>query len=423
MATINGTAGNDIIRTPAAGGSLGGLPNATNAGDTINGLGGDDTIIAGDGLDIISGGLGADTLNGGAGNDTFNATLAELAGDVIDGGPGTDTLFVSTASAVLDLSALVFSNLETLRLAGNNTLIMTRAQLNALTLIDGFSTVATNSTLSIADAGAIDLTGKLARISTVNGSSGNDTITADVGTLNGGDADDVLTGSTSANVLHGGDGNDTLNGLSNNDTLDGGAGDDRLNGGFGADTMRGGPGDDVYLLGLGQFDQGAGDTLVELPGAIGTDTLYYTVSDGGGNIDTAAITITIANAPPVAGDDAYQITNLSHAKDPAPGLLRNDTDPDGHALRVDAIVQAPAHGTLTWAPNGKFDYVPLPTFVGTDTFVYRVSDGYGGFDTGTVTITVLPAVPPPPAPPGPLPAPPLATILADPHLVTLDGLA
>jgi hypothetical protein len=40
--------------------------------------------------------------------------------------------------------------------------------------------------------------------------------------------------------------------------------------------------------------------------------------------------------------------------------------------------------------DGSFSYVPAQDFNGTDSFEYQVSDGNGGFDTATVTITVNP---------------------------------
>ncbi|OYX65072.1 MAG: hypothetical protein B7Y88_10390 [Sphingomonadales bacterium 32-64-17] len=52
----------------------------------------------------------------------------------------------------------------------------------------------------------------------------------------GGDGNDIITGSATANLLFGGRGNDTLNGGNGDDILAGGAGADRLNGGAGTDT-------------------------------------------------------------------------------------------------------------------------------------------------------------------------------------------
>jgi Ca2+-binding RTX toxin-like protein len=71
MATIIGTTGADVIRTAAAGGSEGGLPNATEGDDFIQGLDGNDLIIAGGGDDVLDGGTGTDQMYGGRGDDLY----------------------------------------------------------------------------------------------------------------------------------------------------------------------------------------------------------------------------------------------------------------------------------------------------------------------------------------------------------------
>lgn len=93
------------------------------------------------------------------------------------------------------------------------------------------------------------------------------------------------------------------------------------------------------------------------------------------------------NGAPVAVDDSHTLgANL-------PGVihvLANDTDPEDDPLSVD-IVTAPAHGVATASPDGTVTYVPATGFSGEDRFSYRVSDGHGGADTATVTLTVVPA--------------------------------
>lgn len=61
MATITGTAGNDII-TPAAvsAGVSGGIPS--DVADSLSGGGGNDTLNGGAAVDTILGGLGADAF-------------------------------------------------------------------------------------------------------------------------------------------------------------------------------------------------------------------------------------------------------------------------------------------------------------------------------------------------------------------------
>jgi len=84
-------------------------------------------------------------------------------------------------------------------------------------------------------------------------------------------------------------------------------------------------------------------------------------------------------------------------------VLDNDTTPDPFRLYVDTIVSGPSSGTVTIIdgppqPDGEIDpeelaiavvYEPNPGFLGTDTFVYRVTDGGPDTDEATVTVHVL----------------------------------
>ena len=91
------------------------------------------------------------------------------------------------------------------------------------------------------------------------------------------------------------------------------------------------------------------------------------------------------NRPPTAVDD-----QASTAED-TPVLIdvvANDTDPDGDALRVVAVM-APAHGTTTVVAGG-LRYVPAPDYNGPDRFTYRVADSDGETAAAAVTVAVVP---------------------------------
>ena len=134
-----------------------------------------------------------------------------------------------------------------------------------------------------------------------------------------------------------------------------------------------------------------------------TDSFSYTVSDGHGGTDTATVTITIngvndtpGNSPPTAGNDAATTDEDTPISVAAPGVLINDSDPDGDTLVVAAVDTSGTVGTVTaWGSDGSFAYDPNGQFeslqVGsstTDSFTYTVFDGNGGTDTGAVTITI-----------------------------------
>ncbi|MBB6055796.1 retention module-containing protein [Tolumonas osonensis] len=152
----------------------------------------------------------------------------------------------------------------------------------------------------------------------------------------------------------------------------------------------------------------------------GPASFTYTISDGKGGTDTATVTITITpdNDPPVALADNYSVLEdhtLTVDGNVFDSLLLNDSDIDGDTLTVNTTpVTDVAHGTLVLNENGTFTYTPDDNYNGTDSFVYEVSDGKGGTDTATVTITITPDNDPPVA---------LAdnySVLED-HTLTVDG--
>jgi VCBS repeat-containing protein len=73
----------------------------------------------------------------------------------------------------------------------------------------------------------------------------------------------------------------------------------------------------------------------------------------------------------------------------APGILSNDVDFDGDPLTV-ALVNGPAHGTLTLNADGSFDYRPFTDFNGLDSFSYKANDGLFDSNVATVRLTVSP---------------------------------
>ncbi len=131
----------------------------------------------------------------------------------------------------------------------------------------------------------------------------------------------------------------------------------------------------------------------------GAATMTISATDDGGTasggVDTSAvvtrtITVSAANDPPVAIDDAPTL-----AEDQVGGLtfgvLGNDTDIDGDTLTYNsADTSTVVEGTITDHLDGTFTYVPHEHFNGTETFTYVVADGNGGTDTGLVTVTVTP---------------------------------
>ena len=95
------------------------------------------------------------------------------------------------------------------------------------------------------------------------------------------------------------------------------------------------------------------------------------------------ITVTNVNDPPVAVDDS----DTTPADTPVTiDVLNNDADSDGDMVTVNSVTQG-AHGSVTYNA-ANVTYTPSANFTGTDSFTYTISDGNGGTDTASVTITV-----------------------------------
>ncbi|HEY0620016.1 MAG TPA: peroxidase family protein [Kribbella sp.] len=176
--------------------------------DTLNGLGGNDQL-AGEG--------GNDTIDAGTGNDTIEFTGAGGGADNVTGGAGNDRVVATAATTTIGLNTLTGVeeiSAEPVVGGGPFAQVVVRGSAAANTL----------------NFGAVTLTS----IVDVDGLDGND----------------ILTGSSSPNLMFGGPGNDTLNG---------GAGNDRLFGDVGDDTITPGAGDDLLRYRSGAF---GADTVI-----------------------------------------------------------------------------------------------------------------------------------------------------------------
>jgi Ca2+-binding RTX toxin-like protein len=164
-----GGSGNDVLSGSSARNRIDGR----DGNDVLNGLGDND---------LLQPGAGNDVLNGGGGDDVVNYAPAVDGRDVFSGGPGRDTASYRLHAAPVSVSLDDIPN-------------------------DGSPGEGDNNLKDVED---------------VEGSSGNDTLTAH---------------STVSNRLFGFGGNDTLN------TLDGVSGNDAANGGDGIDRCATDPGD------------------------------------------------------------------------------------------------------------------------------------------------------------------------------------
>jgi parallel beta-helix repeat protein len=94
------------------------------------------------------------------------------------------------------------------------------------------------------------------------------------------------------------------------------------------------------------------------------------------------------NADPVAVNDSLATTKDDPASFTKSQLLANDSDPDGDALTVASIATGSARGGSIAGSGSTYSYSPPSGFVGSDSFVYTLSDTQGNTTIGTVDVTV-----------------------------------
>ncbi|WP_405199383.1 HYR domain-containing protein [Christiangramia sp. LLG6405-1] len=98
---------------------------------------------------------------------------------------------------------------------------------------------------------------------------------------------------------------------------------------------------------------------------------------------------TEGNDIPIANEDFYSTpVNTTLNISAEEGVLANDMDADGDELTA-TLVENVTNGTLEFESDGSFVYTPDDGFIGDDSFIYYVFDGFTEVET-TVTITVVP---------------------------------
>lgn len=237
--------------------------------DYIDGAGGDDVLYGGAGDDQLQGGAGNDVYDGGDGDDKY--VYHNGSGqDVIDQtGGGTDWLFFDVPVEQLSF------------VRDGDDLIIT---------VDGDD----QQKVTVTD----HFLGGDKQIDYVQPSEGNAVSAQAIANIiagdeDGGEFDQVITGSDAAEQLGGTNGNDRIVGLGGNDQLFGFDGNDQLEGGDGDDFLAGGSGsgaerdDDILIGGAGNdtlYGEGGNDLLV---GGAGNDHYYYDPDSGVDTIDNS----------------------------------------------------------------------------------------------------------------------------------------
>lgn len=171
-------------------------------------------------------------------------------------------------------------------------------------------------------------------------------------------------------------------------------------------------GNDGFL----QFTPTAGQTgdatvSVQAKDSGGTD---YGGADLSNVID---IHIHVVDNPPIANADSFIVLKNTTLNVAAPGVLHNDSDPDGDSITAVKVTN-PTHGVVILAADGSFSYTPSIGYEGLDAFSYKASDGnlFSATRVVTLTVTAIPPVPTPtPSPTAvPLPTPTAEVPVTDP---------
>jgi Ca2+-binding RTX toxin-like protein len=275
--TVNALGGNDVVDAKSL--------KANSIILTLSGGDGDDTITGSDGNDLIIGGRGADLAFMGPGDDAFVWNPGD-GSDTVEGQDGQDALVFNGANVSENIN--IAANGQRVRLArdvGTVTMDLNdveRIDVNALggadsiTVNDLTGTATTEVNIDLASPPTSGVGDNQVDTIIVNGTAGNDAIfvTKDASGVfvsglaakvhiagseptdqlhvNAGAGDDVIEASSlPAGAIQltadGGDGNDVLTGSLGNDVLLGGAGDDVLVAGSPQNTLDGGPGANLVI--------------------------------------------------------------------------------------------------------------------------------------------------------------------------------
>ncbi|HSP15269.1 MAG TPA: putative Ig domain-containing protein [Thermoanaerobaculia bacterium] len=119
------------------------------------------------------------------------------------------------------------------------------------------------------------------------------------------------------------------------------------------------------------------------------ETFTYQASNGAQPSNVARVEIRVGqnNHRPNATDKNYSVPQGGALNIAAPGVLENDTDPDGDPLHA-ILGTSVSHGTLTLNSDGSFTYVNDGVSLADDEFTYFANDGFESSREATVHIHV-----------------------------------
>ena len=108
---------------------------------------------------------------------------------------------------------------------------------------------------------------------------------------------------------------------------------------------------------------------------------------GGGINGGWALTITTANGVPAAEPDRFRTKAGKTLSVDAPGVLKNDSDPDDDTLKA-RLIRRPEQGKVALKADGSFTYKSTKKAKGKDSFTYLAEDPSGLNARATVDIKI-----------------------------------
>jgi VCBS repeat-containing protein len=137
--------------------------------------------------------------------------------------------------------------------------------------------------------------------------------------------------------------------------------------------------------------QYSGDMQVFLDESQASSSDYRTTNQGIKiRVGTTVSNVRVQNSSlpvPVAVEDSYATNANATLNQAAPGVLGNDSDPDG-AILTTLLVTGTSHGVITLNTDGSFNYSPTTNYVGSDSFTYMANNGATNSNVAAVTISI-----------------------------------
>src|SRR5260370_39487666 len=151
---------------------------------------------------------------------------------------------------------------------------------------------------------------------------------------------------------------------------------------------------------FGRFNGYSQDSFIYEPnsGYVGADSFTYHACDSSGNCVDGTINLNVVNSAPDAVAHSYDVQGGILFVGP-PSLLAGNSDHDGDPFTVVSYSQA-SRGTVNYFYQYdilRYD-VSDPSYVGTDSFTYRICDNLGLCAEATVTLNVIGQPTPTPTP-------------------------